>query len=134
MIRTTLFSFFLVGAACAVVACTNSPNPSEESSQDDLTAASTCPTLTPPSPQFCPNGTIKPRKEDGCVVGFDCLPSHNPCLATLCVEGTTCQVQPDGTPACLPSHNPCLATLCVEGTTCKVQPDGSPTCVPSANP
>jgi len=37
-----------------------------------------CPTLSPPAPSFCPNGTIKPRKDEaGCIHGYDCVPAAN---------------------------------------------------------
>jgi hypothetical protein len=35
-----------------------------------------CPTLSPPAPSFCPNGTITPKKDEaGCVRGYDCVQS-----------------------------------------------------------
>ncbi len=47
-----------------------------------------CPTLSPPAPSFCPGGTITPRKDGACIVGYDCVP---PPGKTLCeVRGGTC--------------------------------------------
>lgn len=42
-----------------------------------------CPALSPPSPDFCPNGTTKPRKDEaGCVRGYDCVqPTPTDCEA-----------------------------------------------------
>lgn len=42
-----------------------------------------CPTLSPPAPGFCPNGTVKARKDEaGCVRGFDCVqPTQTECEA-----------------------------------------------------
>ncbi len=35
-----------------------------------------CPTLSPPAPGFCTNGTIEARKDEaGCVRGYDCVQS-----------------------------------------------------------
>lgn len=48
-----------------------------------LDPSTTCPTLSPPSPNFCPNGTTKPRIDaDGCTRGYDCIPNPaNACEA-----------------------------------------------------
>ena len=32
-----------------------------------------CPQLSPPSPNFCPNGQIKPKNVNGCIAGYECV-------------------------------------------------------------
>lgn len=48
-----------------------------------------CPTLSPPHPDFCKDGKIKPRKDaSGCTVGYDC--EKNPAPASCASVGGSC--------------------------------------------
>lgn len=56
-----------------------------------------CPTLSPPAPGFCPNGTVVPRTNaNGCVTGYDCVPSNlNACES---VGGACVGIAPSSCP------------------------------------
>jgi hypothetical protein len=67
-----------------------------------------CPEITPPSPSFCPGGTVKPRIEQGCILGYDCVPAPNACIA----QGGSCVGL---SPSSCPSGNWGPASACGTG-------------------
>jgi hypothetical protein len=76
-------SAFLV--PLAVVACADEGDTSSRS--DDVVD---CPTLSPPAPGFCPDGVVAPRREQGCIVGYECVvecPSLSPPAPGFCAPG-----------------------------------------------
>jgi hypothetical protein len=80
--------------------------------------AAACPTLSPPAPSFCPNGTIKPREQSGCVVGYDCVPRYEPCAGKVC--GASCNVCPPGDPDCIETAE--VKVCQIDGTCSGVAP------------
>jgi hypothetical protein len=62
-----------------------------------------CPMLSPPHPDFCPDGAITPQKDaTGCIVGFDCVPESSaecPMLSPphpdFCPDGTLVPIKDD---------------------------------------
>ncbi|NQU98645.1 hypothetical protein HQ533_04205 [Candidatus Woesearchaeota archaeon] len=54
---------------------------------------SVCPSIALPSPNFCKNGRIVPKKDDGCLVGYDCeaiiIPVDTEPVLNCTVECTT---------------------------------------------
>jgi hypothetical protein len=41
-------------------------------------AGEPCPELSPPAPEFCPDGDVVAREEDGCVRGYECIEGEAP--------------------------------------------------------
>jgi inhibitor of cysteine peptidase len=63
-----------------------------------------CPQLSPPAPNFCPNGTIKAKKNAaGCTTGFEC---QEGCGGRTCSSGQNCQYC-WGSLACVPNGALC---------------------------
>jgi predicted secreted protein len=63
-----------------------------------------CPQLSPPAPSFCPNGTIKAKKDaNGCTTGFEC---QEGCGGRTCSSGQNCQYC-WGQLACVPNGALC---------------------------
>jgi inhibitor of cysteine peptidase len=66
--------------------------------------AGECPQLSPPSPDFCKDGTLKVRKnEAGCTSGYDCVQD---CRAKGCGSSSSCQLC-WGSFACVPNGALC---------------------------
>jgi hypothetical protein len=63
-----------------------------------------CPTLTPPSPDLCPDGELQAinDEESGCVVGFECIqcPQIFPPVPGFC-EGGTLEARLDENGVCV---------------------------------
>ena len=52
----------------------------------------------------------------------ECVPT-NPCIATLCAVGTTCEVDSSGSPVCVPIPHPCSTIECRKPEICRVNPN-----------
>jgi hypothetical protein len=81
----------IVALVSVAGACSSASDQGAGSSTANV-VGDTCPALSPPHPDFCPDGTLTPQEDaDGCTVGYDCeaeCPALSPPHPDFCPDGT----------------------------------------------